>query len=186
VAAVRASLDALAQIRPPDGLPALEELRPMLVDSGWPSVEADPAPFLALGLCSDEWLRDALPVLRDAARDLSLAGRSLVHVDIRSDNLCIRDGTALFFDWNWASVGNAVLDLAAWLPSLHAEGGPPPEELLADLEGAPYAAAFSGFWAASAGLRAPRGLPGLREMQRLQLSSALPWAARVLGLPKPG
>jgi hypothetical protein len=54
-----------------------------------------------------------------------LAGDALVHVDVRSDNVCFRDGHALIVDWVAAGIANPDLDVAAWLPSLAAEGGRP-------------------------------------------------------------
>lgn len=48
-----------------------------------------------------------------------LDGETLVHTDIRDDNILIRpDGTALLCDWNWPVVG------AAWLDSLWLLIGP--------------------------------------------------------------
>ena len=185
VEAVRTSLNELARVTPPSGLPPLENLRPLFVDSGWPAIAVDPQAFLSLGLCSAEWLAGSLPTLTSAAESIELGGDSLVHVDIRSDNLCIRDGRALLIDWNWASVGNPILDLAGWLPSLEAEGGPAPEELLPGESGAPFAASLAGLWCARAGLAPPADLPRLRELQLLQARPALAWAARVLGLPPP-
>lgn len=186
IEAVRVSLNELAGVKPPPGLPSLENLRPLFVDSGWPAVAADPQAFLSVGLCSAHWLEAALPVLIAAAESIELRGDSLVHVDIRSDNLCIRGGRALFIDWNWASVGDPILDLAEWLPSLEAEGGPSPEEMLPGERGASYAASLAGLWCARTGMPAPPDLPRLREMQLLQARPALAWAARVLGLPPPG
>lgn len=185
VAAVCAALDELAVVTPPAGLPPLENLRGLLVDTGWPEIQADPEPLLSLGLCGREWLEAALPELRASAETVELSGNSLIHVDIRSDNLCLRDGRALLFDWNQASIGNPLFDLAEWLPSLAAEGGPPPEQLLPHAAGAAFAAAFAGFWGSRAGLPAPSWGPRLREMQRLQSAVALSWAARALGLPPP-
>jgi hypothetical protein len=184
VAAVRATLDDLAEVTPPAGLPSLEHVRELLVDTGWPAIEADPEAFLSLGLCDREWLETALPELRGAAAAVDLGGSSLVHVDIRSDNLCLRDGRAVLFDWNQASVGNPLFDLAEWLPSLAAEGGPLPEELLPHADGAAFAAAFAGLWGARAGLPAPTWGPKLRELQRLQAGTALSWAVRALDLPR--
>ena len=183
VEAVRKSLNELAAVNPPPILPPLENLRPLLVDSGWPAIADDPQPFLSLGLCTGDWLQAALPVLTSAAEAIELGGQSLVHLDIRSDNLCIRDGRALFIDWNWASVGNPLVDLAAWLPSLEAEGGPSPEALLPGESAAPYAASIAGLFGARAGLAAPPELPRLRELQLLQARPALAWAARALRLP---
>ena len=185
VAAVCAALDELAAVTPPAGLPPLENLRGLLVDTGWPEIQADPGPLLSLGLCGREWLEAALPELRAAAEAVELSGNSLVHVDIRSDNLCLRDGRALLFDWNQASIGNPRFDRAEWLPSLAAEGGPLPDQLLPHADGATFASVFAGFWGARAGLAAPPWGPKLREVQRLQAEIALSWAARALDLPPP-
>ena len=185
VAAVRRALAKLAVVTPPVGLPPLENLRELLVDTGWGAIQADPEPLLSLGLCGRDWLEAALPELRAAAEMVELAGNSLVHVDIRSDNLCLRNSGALLVDWNQASIGNPLFDLAEWLPSLAAEGGPPPEQLLPHADGAAFAAAFAGLWGARAGLPAPPWGPLLREVQRLQAEAALAWAARALGLPPP-
>jgi hypothetical protein len=175
VAAVQASLEEIAAVKPDDGLPRL-------VDNawpGWPDVARDPEPFLALGLVSREWLDRALPALVDAAAATQLDGDSLLHCDVRSDNLCIRHGRAVLVDWNHARIGNPAFDLAFWLPSLKLEEGPPPESFGVD-ELAPFVA---GFFAALAGLPKPAGAPAVREFQRRQLEVALPWACTALGLP---
>jgi len=178
---VRATLADVAMTTPPAGLPPLAHLHELVVNTGWPAIESDPEALLSLGLCSPRWLDAALPKLRVAAAAVELGGHSLVHVDVRSDNLCLRNGRTLLFDWNQASVGNPLFDLAEWLPSLVAEGGPPPEELLLATDGAPFAAVFAGFWGARAGLPVPNWGPMLREMQRMQADAALSWAARGSG-----
>ena len=53
------------------------------------------------------------PALVDAA-----AGETLVHTDVRDDNILHHDGRALLCDWNWPMVG------AAWLDSLFLLIGP--------------------------------------------------------------
>ena len=138
----------MAGTPPPAGLPTLESMRDEL--AGWPLVQEDPEPFLALGLCSLEWLRRALPALLEAELEAPLEGDQLVHLDIRSDNVCIRDGRAILVDWNWACVGNAAIDFATSLPSIHMEGGPDPREL-APPGSEPFAALAAGY------LCAPRG-----------------------------
>jgi aminoglycoside phosphotransferase (APT) family kinase protein len=140
-------------------------------------------PFLRLHLCSHGWLDQALPILLAASEAVVLAGDALMHLDVRSDNLCLRGGQAILIDWNWAVIGNPELDVAAWLPSLHAEGGPAPEEILPDH--GPLAALLSGYWASRAGLPPIPDAPRVRELQLMQLRVALPWAARALGLPEP-
>jgi Phosphotransferase enzyme family len=181
---VTALLDALERIAAtpaPAGLPSLEERRDDL--AGWERVAEDPQPFLSLGLCSPRWLEEAMPALLAASQNCVLAGDSFLHFDVRSDNVCFDGERVVLVDWNWAAVGNPVVDVAAWLPSLEAEGGPPPEEILPD---APEAASFvAGFFAARTGLPPPPTTPRVREVQLAQLRTALPWAARALALRAP-
>jgi aminoglycoside phosphotransferase (APT) family kinase protein len=151
---------------------------------GWEEVAADPEPFLSLGLVSRAWLPAALPTLSAAATEAQLAGDALLHLDVRSDNICLHRGRAYLVDWNWATVGNPTFDLAAWLPSLHAEGGPPPEDVIGDGEGE-LASLLAGYLSARAGRPPPEGAPAVRTAQLVQLKTALPWACRALGLPPP-
>jgi len=152
-------------------------------ERGWQSVADAPDAFLALGLVSPRWLDAALPALLDADARADLAGDVLTHFDVRSDNLCRADRGVVLIDWNLACRGNPDLDLGFWLPSLEMEGGPPPE---ASLARHPEVAAWvSGFFAARAGLPIVPEAPRVREVQRAQLRTALPWAVRALGLPDP-
>ena len=178
---VDAVLDMLARMHAtPLDVPPAERLDPDLT-THWREVQDDPAPFLALGLCSPAWLDAALPALIAAAAEVDLSGDALVHFDVRSDNICFDGDRVLLIDWNFAARGNGELDIACWLPSLHSEGGPPPEAILAD---APHwAAVMSGFFAARAGGPPVPNAPRVREVQLRQLRSALPWAVRALKLP---
>ena len=76
------------------------------------------------------WLAEALPRLKQASADCDLGGDALLHMDVRSDNLCIRGDRAVLVDWNHACVGNPLLDSVAWAPSLRTEGGPEPWALV--------------------------------------------------------
>jgi hypothetical protein len=180
IAAVLALIGELRATPAPPELGSAERYRADWTGR-WERVAADPEPFLALGLCSREWLAGALPTLSAAAQAAPLGGEVLVHTDIRSDNLAFVDGGAKLVDWNWASAGHPKLDLACWLPSLHAEGGPPPEALMPE-GGAELAAMLAGVWGAAAGLPPPPTAPDVRAAQLAQLRVALPWAARQLGL----
>ncbi len=152
--------------------------------SGWQRVQADPAPFLSLGLASASWLDAAIPALIDAEAALELAGDDLLHFDARGDNLCFADdGRVVLIDWNWACVGNGVMDTASLAVSIHADGGPRPEEVCDD--NGPAAAAFAGYWASRAGLPGIEGAPTVRALQRHCLRAAFPWAARLLRLTPP-
>jgi aminoglycoside phosphotransferase (APT) family kinase protein len=176
-------LDALAAIH---ATPPPAHLTPIDLDgaANWQAVGSDPGPLLALGLCSAAWLTAALPALLGAAAAAPVSGGSLVHLDIRSDNLCFRNGRAVVLDWNHATIANAALDLAFWLPSLESEGGPPPESILPNAPG--LAAWVAGFFCAHAGLPFLPDAPHVRALQLAQARTALPWAARAIGLSVPG
>jgi aminoglycoside phosphotransferase (APT) family kinase protein len=181
--AVRATLASVAATPPPPTLAPVGRLHDTLV-MGWAEVEADPSPFLSLGVCSAGWLEQALPVLRSASETAPIEGDAVLHLDVRSDNLCIAERGAVLVDWNHACVGNPDLDVACWLPSLRLEGGPEPDEILPRAAG--LAALLAGFFGCRAGLPAPETAPQVRGFQLAQLRVALPWAARELGLPPPG
>lgn len=172
--------ETLSSLRAMPLMPAMTSLESYREDfSGWRKVAANPSAFLALGLCAPEWLAAALPMLQAAEAAAVLAGSDFLHLDLRSDNICLVRDRAILVDWNWACTGSGQFDLASWLPSLHAEGGPLPETLLPD---APeMAAALSGFWAAQSGSHALGSR--LQALNLMQLQSALPWACRALGLP---
>ncbi len=170
-------LDELHAAPPPQGIPPLtrHELHT------WREVESDPATFVSLGLCSAEWLESALSELIAASERCDVRGEAFLHLDVRSDNICIDEGRAVLVDWNWACLGNPLVDLAFWLPSLSMEGGPSPSELLPDA--GDFTAIVSGFFAPIAGLPPPAGAPTVRALQLAQLEVALPWTVEALGLP---
>jgi Phosphotransferase enzyme family len=176
VAAVRAAVDEIAASAPPPGTPTAREAHADLWQR-WQLVADDPAPFLGLGLRDESWLERALPVLHDAAQTVG-DGDDLCHLDLRSDNMCFREGRVVLVDWNWACLADRQLDLAAWLPSLALEGGPKPWHVLPDAGAC--AALVAGVWAAVAGLPPPETAPTVREVQRRQLSVALDWLDRDL------
>jgi hypothetical protein len=182
VASVLQTLREVAATPPPPWLSPASSSG--LLDRGWPSVREDPGPMLSTGIVDRAWLESAFPVLQAAADACLLDGDELLHLDVRSDNICFRpDGSAVLVDWNLAVVGNARLDIAAWLPTLVSEGGPSPETILADA--GPEAAFIAGFFAARAGQPPIPGAPAIRPLQLEQLRHALPWACRELGLPLP-
>jgi hypothetical protein len=175
--AVLDALGALHETEPPSDLPVLtwDDLHT------WREVEADPESFLSLGLCTESWLVDSLPELIAATDRAPIGGESFLHLDVRSDNVCIRGGQALLVDWNWAALANPAVDAAFWAPSLFVEGGPTPLEL--QPQAGDLTAVVSGFFAPIAGRSPPDGAPTVRPLQLAQLKVALPWAVDVLGLP---
>jgi len=182
VASVRQMLEAVAATRPPAWLPRASSSG--FLERGWHSVQEDPRPLLSTRFVSEAWLDVALPALTDAADACELDGPNLLHLDVRSDNICFRtDGSAVLVDWNLAVAGNPRLDIACWAPSLGSEGGPQPESVLPG--GGREAAFVAGFFAARAGQPPVPAAPAIRPLQLEQLRHALPWACRELGLPVP-
>ena len=177
VEAVSAALADLAVAEPPPGIGSVRETFANLWGR-WQLVAEDPTPFLSSGLRDAAWLERALPVLIDAAEEAPIEGGDLCHLDVRSDNMCFRGDRVLLVDWNWTSLANAAVDVAAWLPSVHVEGGPPPWQLLPDA--GPIAAWIAGVWAATVGLPPPETAPSVRALQRAQLAVALDWLDRDL------
>lgn len=149
-------------------------------EAGWPTVADNPKAFLSLGLVTPAWLEGALPALVAAEQSCQLTGDALTHLDLRSDNLCLTADGIKLVDWAEGCRSNAAVDLGFFLPSLAYEQGPSPETIL---PGRPDVAALvSGFFAARAGLPDIPNAPFVRRVQREQLSTALPWAVRALGL----
>lgn len=173
-------LDTIQKMRatpPPFKVPAID--RATL--AGWTLVLEDPAPFLSLELCSESWLRESFPTLVESELRAPIEGDEFTHMDIRSDNLCFVDDRVVIVDWNLAVRANSLLDIAAWLPSLEAEGGPSPEQVCP--EASVFAGFVSGYFAARAGLPPIKDAPLVRRVQLEQLLTSLPWAVRALGLP---
>jgi aminoglycoside phosphotransferase (APT) family kinase protein len=156
--------------------------------SGWRSLAADPA--LAARL--DPWARDNVDKLAalEAGWPDAAAGDTLVHGDLRADNMLLTDERVLFVDWPHAAVGAPWIDLLGMLPSVAMQGGPDPVQVwrTSPLGRAADPAAvdavlagLAGFFVHGALLPAPPGLPRLREFQRLQGEPALAWLRSRVG-----
>jgi len=119
-----------------------------------------------------------------------VAGDTLVHTDVRDDNILIRtDGTALLCDWNWPIVG------AAWLDSLLLLIGPRGDglDVEAHIASHPLLAAVPaehvdtvlalvlGYFAASAQQPVPPTSPHLRAAQAWQRDVVDDWLAERRG-----
>ena len=154
--------------------------------TAWPRIAAAPPDDL------DPWAVRHLERLVDAAAgtEEAVAGDTLVHLDIRADNLLLTDDAVIFVDWPWACLGAVWTDLALFLCSVATLGGRDPEEisrshpLLDDVDpGALTAvvAALAGYWTEAC--RAPEspGLPTVREFQRRSGLATLRWLERRTG-----
>ena len=166
--------------------PASERLRDVF--GAWSELAAvSPAPA---GL--DPWAARRLDRLAalEAGWPAASEGETLLHCDVRSDNLLFESGGVVFVDWPHAAVGAPVLDVVIWAPSVALEGGPEPEQLLAlhplarrADPGAVNAllAAVAGFFVAHSLRPPPPGLPTLRPFQASQGEVALAWLRRRTG-----
>lgn len=155
---------------------------------GWAELAALAEPPAAL----DPWARAHLSRLGELEKQWPAActGLTLVHGDIRSDNLLFTAEGVVFVDWPHAAVGTPVIDLVGWAPSVRLEGGPAPEELLArhrpTREADPdvvtvVLAAVSGLFVSHSLRPPPPGLPTVRAFQAAQGEVALDWLRRRTG-----
>jgi hypothetical protein len=170
-----------------------------------------PPPELELPHASEEFaswpafwshLRDTRPDLShlDEAAALAaryveaMAGETLVHTDVRDDNILLTtDGRALLCDWNWPFVG------AAWLDSLFLLIGPRGDglDVEAVIAGHPLLsvvpaesvdvvlALITGYFLKSAGDPVPPTSPFIRDAQRWQGDVCWDWLCERRGWPRP-
>ncbi|MYW65149.1 phosphotransferase [Streptomyces sp. SID8379] len=156
--------------------------------AGWRHL-ADPERAAAARL--DPWTARNVHALAELAAPWGefASGDTLVHGDLRADNILLTEERVVFVDWPHAMRAAPWLDLLVMLPCVRAQGGPDPEELFtahpsgrdADPEGVTRTlAGLTGFFLGHAARPAPPGLPTLRAFQRAQGEAALAWLKRRL------
>jgi aminoglycoside phosphotransferase (APT) family kinase protein len=139
----------------------------------------------------EPWTRDHLDELcrLEAGWAEAAAGDTLLHCDVRADNILLTPERVVFVDWPHACIGAGWVDLLAFLPSVAMQGGPHPWEVfeahavsreLPPERLQPVLAAVAGFFVQRSLLPPPPGLPTLREFQRAQGVEALAWLRRSL------
>jgi aminoglycoside phosphotransferase (APT) family kinase protein len=140
----------------------------------------------------DPWVARHLQRLAEleAGWPQATQGWTLLHSDLRADNLLLTPTRVVAVDWPWACVGAAWVDLLLLLPSVAMQGGPDPEAtfaahpVAAGIDPAAVTtalAAWAGFLVGGARLPPPPGLPGLRAFQLGQGLVALDWLRRRTG-----
>jgi len=154
---------------------------------GWQTLLSNPPPDL------DAWSRRHLSALAEleARGPEAVAGDTLLHFDVRADNVLLSgDGQVWFFDWPHACTGADWLDVVAFAPSVTMQGGPPPEDVLARYSGSVRGnpdevtaaiAAVTGFFTRTALEPPPPGLPTVRAFQAAQAIVARDWLAARTG-----
>ncbi|WP_122261649.1 phosphotransferase family protein [Ornithinimicrobium cerasi] len=177
---LRRTLETLAdlgKVPAPPSWPALEE--ELVAEMGcWGRVRDDGMSGL------DPWVVDRLRTLHDLAlRTLPrLAGRAVVHSDMRADNLLVQpDGRVRPVDWPWASQGAPWFDAVSLLLDVRWSGGldvrphlpvvrslgATDEDILGLLAG------LTGFLTHASGRPPAPGLPTLRRFQAEQAAAGV-------------
>ena len=144
----------------------------------------------------DPWSRARLGQLAalEATWAAHAAGDTLLHADLRADNLLITDGadgraTVTVVDWPHACRGAAFADLVFFAPSVAMQGGPSPAELLARTQAgrnvsraslAAVVCALAGFFTERSLQPPPPGLPTVRAFQAVQGEVTRRWLSTLL------
>jgi aminoglycoside phosphotransferase (APT) family kinase protein len=143
----------------------------------------------------DDWTRAHLGELiaLESEWRQAAAGDTLLHLDLRADNMLIRpDGEVVFVDWPWGARGAPLLDVVGFAPSVRMQGGPDLDWLLARHPAAgsggrraadSLLAAVAGMFTTRALWPPPPGLPTLRAFQDAQARVAREMLAARLGNP---
>ncbi len=151
---------------PPD-VPSFVAVHDDLFD-GWQELAAAPPADL------DPWATARLPMLVELEQRARVVceGDTLVHGDIRADNVLLTDdGQVYLVDWAWASRGAQWIDVLLVALALATQGGPDPEAFIASdplLRATPahdidaFLVAAAGMWARAGRKPVPAALPGIR------------------------
>ena len=180
---LEALTDLSAALTPPpiEAPPLAEQYRELF--QGWRLLEADAPEGL------DHWASGRLGTLAEleAQWEDASTGETLLHADIRADNILLTAERVVFVDWAHVCLGAPWVDLLAFLPSVAMQAGPKPWELFDDHPVARGAAkenvdavlaALAGFFVQRSLLPPSPGLPTLREFQRAQGAESLAWLRR--------
>ena len=177
---VLAALDRLAEALTPAPA-AIMSTAPAIAEylgadfSGWRTLARTPGDDRL-----DPWSRSRLAELAalEATWTTHAAGDTLLHADIRADNLLLTgEGIAgdrvMVVDWPHACRGAAFVDLVGFAPSVAMQGGPGPAELLARSRAgrnvsreslAAVVCALAGYFTERSLQRPPPGLPTVRRI----------------------
>lgn len=140
----------------------------------------------------DAWSRRNLEALAKIEGNVkqAVAGNTLLHTDIRADNILLTAENVWFVDWPHACVGAAWVEVIGFAPSVRMQGGPLPEDLLArhpayrsaDPDAITAAiAALAGFFTHRSLQPPPPGVPTVRAFQAAQGVVTREWLAQRTG-----
>ncbi|MEO1290864.1 MAG: phosphotransferase [Chloroflexota bacterium] len=155
---------------------------------GWQTIKSEPNYVNRL----DDWSQSHLDKLCDLEQKApeSVAGDTLVHFDVRADNMVMTDDAVWFVDWPHACIGAKWLDTVLFAPSVVMQGGLSPEDLIqlhpACQEADPDAitaavVSVAGMLTYRSLQPSPTGLPTLREFQSAMAEVTRQWVAQRTG-----
>ena len=192
VVAVLDVVDLLAELGTPspiEGLsPAGPSEREHVGAHSWPRLGADGRLVDRL----DDWTRRHLDALSELETGwlAAVEGDSLLHGDLRTDNILVGADATHVVDWPAAGIGAPWVDLVGLLPALHLDGGPPPADVFttrplgraADPESVDaYLCALAGYFTRQSLLPPPPGIAAVRGFQAAQGSVCRAWLAHRRG-----
>jgi aminoglycoside phosphotransferase (APT) family kinase protein len=184
---VLAAIDKLAEALTPSPI-AAASLAELFRDdfTGWRTLAAQPG-SVRLDSWSAEHLHE-LAELEESWPEL-LAGDTLLHADLRADNILLAGDQVLFVDWPSACTGAAFVDVAFMAPSVTMQGGPSPDDMVAMTRSGRAAGreamltavcAVAGYLTERSLRPPPPGLPTVRAFQAAQGKIARRWLADLL------
>jgi aminoglycoside phosphotransferase (APT) family kinase protein len=138
----------------------------------------------------DPWSRARLADLAamEATWAAHAAGTTLLHADLRADNLLVTGDGVVVVDWPHACRGAAFVDVVFLAPSVAMQGGPQPADLLtrsragrsADPTGlTATVCALAGYFTERSLRPPPPGLPTVRAFQAAQGEVTRRWLAQL-------
>ena len=139
----------------------------------------------------DPWPRARLTELAglEATWAARAAGSTLLHADIRADNLLLTSDGVMVLDWPHACRGAVFAELVFFAPSVAMQGGPEPAALLgrscagrdASREAlVAVVCALAGYFTERSLRPPPPGLPTMRRFQAAQAEVTRRWLATLL------
>jgi aminoglycoside phosphotransferase (APT) family kinase protein len=172
------TLKDLAETLTPCPLPDARSAADLLGEDldGWRRIAADPPAdldaFYAARL-------DELIAASDRAV-ASLHGDTLVHCDIRADNMLVRpDGSMVIVDWPSGCAGPPWLDTALLAMNVLVFGGD--GDAVLPEPGVDLVVAVAGYFLDRSRQPPPPGLPTVRAFQRWQSDALTPWLREQVG-----
>jgi aminoglycoside phosphotransferase (APT) family kinase protein len=182
------ALADLASAATPCPVPGLGTVADRLAHdlASWARITTAPPPDL------DPWERRHLEWLAEVPARLAasggLDGDTLVHLDVRADNLLVTpDHAVVVVDWPWAARGAPWVDTVLFALDAAVHGGVDPDALVASsalvraadpVDVTELVLGLTGMWADAMRRPPPPGLPTVREFQRRFHDAALAWGRR--------